>query len=118
MDPISALGLVANIFQVIGFTSDVVAISKQIHDAGSATGLSELELIATDALNTADAITTRLGGCEPGTPDSDDSILLRLSREAVLIAHELKLLQGSFSWRSCEPRTLEGSLGTLFARHS
>lgn len=92
MDPISALSLAANIFQVIGFTNDVVTISKQIYDAGSPAGLSELELIATDALKTADAITTRLSGCGPTPPGPVESILLRLGQEAVHIAEELKLL--------------------------
>ncbi|KAM6527188.1 hypothetical protein FSOLCH5_003260 [Fusarium solani] len=92
MDPISALSLVANIFQVIGFTNEVVKISKQICDAGSPTGLSELEKIATDALNTADDITKRLSGCGPALPGSEDSVLLHLGKQAVLIAQELKLL--------------------------
>ncbi|EEU39875.1 uncharacterized protein NECHADRAFT_79534 [Fusarium vanettenii 77-13-4] len=90
MDPISALSLAANIFQVIGFTNDVVTISKQIYDAGSPAGLSELEQIATDALNTADDITTRLRGCEPAPPGSADSVLLRIGEETVRIAQELK----------------------------
>lgn len=90
MDPISALSLAANIFQVIGFTNDVVTISKQIYDAGSPAGLSELEHIATDALNTADDITTRLRECEPAPPGSADSVLLRLGEETVRIAKELK----------------------------
>ncbi|RSM13113.1 hypothetical protein CEP52_002097 [Fusarium oligoseptatum] len=90
MDPISALSLAANIFQVIGFTNDVVTISKQIYDAGSPAGLSELEQIATDALNTADDITTRLRVCGPAPPGSADSVLLRLGEEAVRIAQELK----------------------------
>ncbi|KAI8678925.1 NACHT domain-containing protein [Fusarium keratoplasticum] len=92
MDPISALSLAANIFQVIGFTSDVVTISQQIYDKGSPAGLSELEQIATDALNTADDITTRLGGYEPASLDSVDLVLLHLGQDAVLIAQELKLL--------------------------
>ncbi|KAM0436643.1 hypothetical protein ACHAPT_002352 [Fusarium lateritium] len=92
MDPISALSLVANIFQVIGFTNDVVTISKQIYDAGSPAGLSELEQIATDALNTADDITTHLSTCEPAPPGSADLVLLLLGQEAVLIAQELKIL--------------------------
>ncbi|KAJ4329440.1 hypothetical protein N0V84_000074 [Fusarium piperis] len=92
MDPISALSLAANIFQVIGFTNDVVTISKQIYDAGSPAGLSELEQIATDALNTADDITKRLIGCGTAPPGSADSVLLRLGQEAVLISQELKLL--------------------------
>ncbi|RSM17772.1 hypothetical protein CDV31_003379 [Fusarium ambrosium] len=90
MDPISALSLAANIFQVIGFTNDVVTISKQIYDAGSPVGLSELEHIAADALNTADDITKRLRVCGPAPPGSADSVLLRLGEEAVRIAQELK----------------------------
>ncbi|KAJ4261804.1 hypothetical protein NW757_000076 [Fusarium falciforme] len=92
MDPISALSLVANIFQVIGFTNNVITISKQIYDAGSPAGLSELEQIAIDALRTADDITKRLAGCGPALPGSEDSVLLRLGQEIILIAQELKLL--------------------------
>lgn len=88
MDPISALSLAANIFQVVGFSIDVVTISKQIYDAGSPAGFSQLEQAASNAVATADVIAKNLQESE----SSIDMDLRRLSAETVAIAGELKVL--------------------------
>ncbi|KAF5023035.1 hypothetical protein F66182_4919 [Fusarium sp. NRRL 66182] len=92
MDPISALSLAANIFQVISFTSEVITISKQVYEAGSTADHSSIEKIASHALSTSEDITRELRSCGPASQGSDDSVLLNLGDEAVRIAQELKLL--------------------------
>ncbi|KAF4985588.1 hypothetical protein FDECE_16457 [Fusarium decemcellulare] len=93
MDPISALSLTANIFQVIGFAIDIVHVSLQIHDAGTLDMLQDLESAASKTRNAAKTLTaksTRQASLQ--TKDPLDQELLEITDETLQIAGELDSL--------------------------
>jgi hypothetical protein len=95
MDPISALSLTANIFQVIGFAINIVHVSLQIHDAGTLDTFKDLESAASKTRTAAQSLTAKSAGqasLQANVKDPLDQELLEITDETLQIAGELDAL--------------------------
>jgi hypothetical protein len=93
MDPISALSLTANIFQVIGFAIDIVHVSLQIHDAGTLDTFKDLESAASKTRKAAQSLTAKSAGqASLQAKDALDQELMEITDETLQIAGELDAL--------------------------
>ncbi|SPJ92454.1 uncharacterized protein FTOL_13741 [Fusarium torulosum] len=93
MDPISALSLTVNIFQVIGFAIDVVHVSLQIHDAGTLDTFKDLESAASKTRKAVKSLTAKSARQESlQEKHLLDQELLELTNETLQIAGELDSL--------------------------
>jgi hypothetical protein len=51
MDPVTALSLAAAVVQFVDFGSEILSEAKQIHEAGSSTGVSDLDKVTQDLMD-------------------------------------------------------------------
>lgn len=68
-DPLSALSLAANIFQVVGFTIQLAQLGKRIHDKGTTVRYDELETICKDFEDAKKTLDARLSRVAPTTEE-------------------------------------------------
>ncbi|KAK4164781.1 hypothetical protein QBC43DRAFT_288685 [Cladorrhinum sp. PSN259] len=117
MDPISALSLAANIFQVIGFGLDVISVASKIHQLGSNAQIDDLLRSGKVLDATANLIETERPRLEH-PDDQDEAFLrnvtsgLRASREIGGLVNKIQLATEK-SKRLPPIRTQTGLVGKL-----
>jgi hypothetical protein len=88
MDPLSALSLAANIFQVIGFTIQLAEIGKQIYDKGTTVEYGELETICKDFDSAKKTLDARLGSVANTT--EEEKQVKAIAMQTSVLAAELE----------------------------
>ncbi|KAK3381239.1 hypothetical protein B0H63DRAFT_475148 [Podospora didyma] len=91
MDPLSALSLTANIFQVIGFSIETVRISLHIHESGTLATISDLERASANSQKAAKTLATSASG-NGQLSDALEQDLSEMTQEALHITSELDSL--------------------------
>jgi hypothetical protein len=86
MDPLTALGLAANILQFIDFSWTLVNSAKEVY--GSKTGATRENSDLTNTISRLDDVTTELG--TPASLDPQQQSLCMLSAQCQILSKELR----------------------------
>jgi len=89
MDPLSALSLAANVFQVVGFAIQIAQLGKQIHNRGTTVGYDELETICKDFDSAKLTLDTRLNTV--GTSTDEEKQVKAIAEEASALVAQLEM---------------------------
>lgn len=93
MDPLSAFGIAANVFAVIGFASELVKLGIQIHKTGDSDQFAQAEQAAERMQCSTNLILNQ--GVQLftlGTPPQEDQVFIHLAEASVTISREIVCL--------------------------
>lgn len=94
MDPLSALGLVANIFQVIQFGAKIIHIAKEIHE--SASGRAKYTEDLENIMQSINGLSGLLISPSNGSQTAEEKALFLLAQECRKLSNQItKLLRKS-----------------------
>ena len=88
MDPISALSLACNVFQLVEFSIESIKVCKELYDNGSTDENSRIEKHTADITTANKDLQEALGKAKPtGKP----SRIEKVAQDALVTANELKI---------------------------
>ena len=92
MDPISALSLACNVFQLVEFSIESIKVCKELYDNGSTDENSRIEKHTADITTANKDLQEALGKAKPtGKPTGKPSRIEKVAQDASVTANELKI---------------------------
>ncbi|KAK4457937.1 hypothetical protein QBC42DRAFT_300739 [Cladorrhinum samala] len=111
MDPVSALSLAANIFQVVGFALDVINVASQIHASGTSDQIENLRRSGETLRSATDLVAKEKPRINQ--PDNEDEEFFRLAASCVAVCREIsQLLDKLTTGGNLDPKSTPSAVAT------